>query len=474
MLFQTIIFLFLFLATLAFFYTLPKRFRLSVLATSSLIFYIVGGLIDFALLLSTLIISYYLSKKIRPYGPKWPIAVCIALLLTSLGYFKYANFVYQNANTVLLDFTNTTIPTFGGSIIPLGISFYTFQIIAYLVDLYKGKGERSQNFLSYLVFIMFFGQLIAGPIMRSSEYIKQLVNLKRPKAKDIEIGLIFIVSGLVKKVAIADSLAPLIDSRFANAHSISQADAWIASYLFSFQIFFDFSGYVNIALGLGKLLGINLRENFKTPYLSQGPSEFWSRWHITLSQWFRDYLYIPLGGNRHGRTREIVNVLLVMIIAGIWHGAGWQFAIWGIIHGFYLVISRFISYRLMYRIIPLPLTTKYWLIRIISIAIFFHLTVLAWIPFRSPNLSTTLNMVSSAFRFDSLTSWTDQLDILLLVLGLFCLHVLERIITEHIPLRLRDQLSIPKIGLILLSALSILIILYSSGTSQAEFIYFRF
>ena len=248
------------------------------MGVSSLLFYAASGLIDFVLLIAVLVVSYQLSLRVRPGGPKWPLVAGITLLFGSLAYFKYGDFLYQNTNQILSTFTVLALPRLGGVILPLGISFYTFQIVAYLVDTYRGRAEPRIGFLTYLVFIMFFGQLIAGPIMRASEYLGQLTNLRGANIHDVQAGVFLILLGIVKKVLIADSIAGMVDTRFANAGSLSQADAWIAAYLFAFQIFFDFSGYVNIALGLGRFLGINLRVNFRTPYLSRGPAEFWGRW----------------------------------------------------------------------------------------------------------------------------------------------------------------------------------------------------
>ena len=474
MLFQTSIFVLLFIGTLITFYALPQRFRLLTLGTSSLIFYAAGGLIDFILLVTVLLVSYQLSVRVRPGGPKWPLVAGIALLFGSLAYFKYGDFVYQNANQLLSTLNGPSLPQFGGVILPLGISFYTFQVVAYLVDLYKGRAESGIGLLRYIVFIMFFGQLIAGPIMRGSEYLSQLTNLKGANSDDVKSGVSLILLGIVKKVLIADSIAGMVDARFARVDSLSQADAWIAAYLFAFQIFFDFSGYVNIALGLGRLLGINLRENFRTPYLSRGPAEFWGRWHITLSQWFRDYLYIPLGGSRSGKFREAGNLLAVMVIAGLWHGAGWQFALWGGVHGVYLVAARFMPTRRLRLLLPIPGLLGSRIYDGISVFIFFHLVVLAWIPFRSPNLSDTVDMVTTAFRFEGLAVWVNQAEVFALILGLFGLHIAERVVTEFSPVRNLAARPVPRVAIGVAAATVILIILMGSGSMKTEFIYFRF
>jgi alginate O-acetyltransferase complex protein AlgI len=474
LLFQTTTFTLLFIGTLAAFYLLPRRFRLTTLGISSLLFYAASGLIDFALLLSVLVLTYQMSLRIQPGGPKWPVAVGIVPLFGSLAYFKYGDFLYQISNGILSTIGFPMLPHYGGILLPLGISFYTFQIVAYLVDLHNGRAEADRSFLRYLVFIMFFGQLIAGPIMRATEYLGQLTNLRGADRADVQAGVLLILTGLIKKVVIADSLAVLVDGRFATVGSFSQADAWIAAYLFAFQIYFDFSGYVNIALGLGRLFGINLRENFRTPYLSRGPAEFWGRWHITLSQWFRDYLYIPLGGNRKGKARMLVNLVIVMIIAGLWHGAGWQFGLWGTVHALYLGVSRFMPTRQLQGLLPIPKRLRASVYDLISIFIFFHLVVLAWIPFRSPDLTTTVKMTLAAFRFDGLIYWANQAEILGLILGLFSFQILERLATESPLVRNIAWPALPRIAIGIAIATTIMVVLINAGGPRDEFIYFRF
>lgn len=473
MLFHTVTFGLLLVGTLAAFYLLPRRWRLFVLAISSLMFYAAAGLVDFGVLLAILVVTYRLSLRIRPSGPKWPIAVALLLALGSLAYFKYAAFIYVNINIVLSSVDLPSLPRFGGFVLPLGISFYTFQIVAYLVDLHKGRTEPTRHLFRYLVFITFFGQLIAGPIMRASEYLNQLSDLPGANSDDFRTGTLLILLGLVKKVVIGDSLARLVDARFASFETLSQAEVWVAAYLFAFQIFFDFSGYVSIALGLGLIFGIKLQENFRTPYLSRGPSEFWGRWHTTLSRWFRDYLYIPLGGNRKGRARELANLMTVMCLVGLWHGAGWTFIFWGAIHGGLLWVSRFIPSRQLQGLLPVPARYQSHVYHVLSVFVFFHLTVLAWIPFRAPDLATTLDMVTRALRFDGINPWMMQGEMLGLVAGLFGLHIVERWVSEYPPIRAWARPLAPNVvhgaGL----AAIVLLIMLSSGNEQ-PFLYFRF
>lgn len=228
--------------------------------------------------------------------------------------------------------------------------------------------------------------------------------LKGWSADDFKIGGLQVLQGLIKKVVIADLITAHVDLRFG-AESFSQPEAWIAAGLFIFQIYFDFSGYADIALGLARMLGIKLSQNFRTPYLSGNPSEFWSRWHISLSNWFRDYVYIPLGGNRNGRSREIMNVVIVMADAGFWHGAGWTFVTRGLIHGTYLAIHRFVPSNALSELMPTPARYRATTYKFVGIGVFFALTILAWIPFRAPDLATSLDMYRAAFTLSDPAEW---------------------------------------------------------------------
>jgi len=405
-------------------------------------------------------------------GSKLPIYLGIGLLLTSLAYLKYDDFIYQNLQSLFGSALFSERPQYLSTILPLGISFYTFQIIGYFVDLRKGQTERTESLLEYTVFVTFFAQLIAGPIMRAKDYLPQLRNLKGGSADDFKIGGLQILQGLIKKVVLADLIAARVDMRFA-AESFTQPEAWIAAALFAFQIYFDFSGYVDIALGLARMLGIKLSKNFRTPYLSGNPSEFWGRWHITLSNWFRDYLYIPLGGNRYGRPREIVNVIVVMAVAGLWHGAGWTFVTWGLIHGTYLAIHRFVSTDVLCALMPVPAKYRATTYRFVGIGVFFTLTVLAWIPFRSPDMATTLDIYRAAFTPGALSEWIANAKWFVVIGGLFGLHVAEWWINARpaSAIALWGKIPSPARGTLYAGSL-VLVLAFMS--EQQTFIYFRF
>ena len=472
MLFQTPEFALLFVATVVAFYWFASKYRLQVLAVASLGFYAASGLLDFALLLGTLSLTYALSRQVREGGPRWPIYVAVGLLFASLGYFKYDEFVYQNLRSVFGSSIFLNRSSFFSTVLPLGISFYSFQIVGYFIDLHKGRAERARSLLEYTVFVTFFAQLIAGPIMRARDYLPQLQNLRGGTWSDVKLGGLLVLQGLLKKVVLADFIAQRVDARFA-AESFSQPEAWIAAGLFAFQIYFDFSGYVDIALGLGRMLGIKLTQNFRTPYLARNPIEFWSRWHITLSNWFRDYLYIPLGGNRHGRVREISALIAVMAVAGLWHGAGWTFVFWGLIHGMYMAVHRFVPSERFQALMPVGHRYKATVYQGLGLSVFFALTVLAWIPFRAPDLSTTLEMYRAAFSFNGVGEWIAQAKWVVVIVGLFLLHVAEWWITHRTgsAVAIWARVPVPARGFVYASALLLAIIF--SGVQQT-FIYFRF
>ena len=472
MLFQTPEFVALFLATLLTFYTIGQRFRLVVLAIASTLFYAASGLADLTVFIATILVSYAISTRLKQDGPRWPLYAAVCLMLGSLAYYKYGGFFFDNLDPVWgldkLISRDTAIST----ILPLGISFYTFQIVAYFNDVHRGTTRPASSFLQYFVFVSFFAQLIAGPIMRGSRYLPQLAILRSASREEFGNGALLVLSGLVKKVIIADTLATTVDRLFVS-DSFTQPEAMVAAGLFAFQIYFDFSGYVDIARGLAKMLGIKLDENFRTPYVSGSFGEFWQRWHITLSQWFRDYVYIPLGGNRVGRTREVGNLLLVMAIAGLWHGAGWQFVLWGAIHGVMLVIQRFVPSVYIQFILPSSDKARERTYRVISVAVVFTLITLAWIPFRAGSLEESKLMYQAIFSFTEAGSWIDYWQELSVFGMLFAAQYLERFVRESSEHRSRIERWIPsEVRGVSYGVVIVAIIGFSAGPQN--FIYFRF
>lgn len=344
MLFNSIEFLLVFLplTLVGYFCIKSARAALMWLSFASLVFYGYWNPVYLLLILSSVLANFVFGKLINGTSGRWKsryTAIGVALNLGLLGYFKYANFfVSEVAAATRLDWSLDTI------VLPLAISFFTFQQIAYLVDARQGKVSE-HSLLEYLAFVTFFPQLIAGPIVHHHNMLPQFraIGSLRNMPGNLGVGLTVFAIGLFKKVAIADQLAvyanPVFDAALAGS-ALSIAEAWTGALGYTFQLYFDFSGYSDMAIGLGLMFGLTLPINFASPYRARSIIDFWRRWHITLSNFLRDYLYIPLGGNRFGPFQRYRNLLITMILGGLWHGAGWTFVIWGALHGFYLTVNH--------------------------------------------------------------------------------------------------------------------------------------
>jgi D-alanyl-lipoteichoic acid acyltransferase DltB (MBOAT superfamily) len=310
--------------------------------------------------------------------------------LMVLGYFKYANFFVDNLNAVAgLDLY------LGQVVLPLGISFFTFQKIAFLVDAYRGRVERL-NLLDFSLFVSFFPQLIAGPIVHHSEIIPQLRRHEPVGAPFFALGLAIFTLGLAKKVLLADTAAVYVGPAFdaaAAGTSLDALTAWGAALAYAAQLYFDFSGYSDMAIGAGLLFGLRLPFNFDSPYQATSIIDFWRRWHITLSRFLREYLYIPLGGNRKGPARRFVNLFVTMLLGGLWHGAGWTFVIWGGLHGLYLIANH--GWRALRRRLGPGASASTPLTRLLAWAVTFLAVLVAWVFFRAPDLATALSILGS-------------------------------------------------------------------------------
>ncbi|HEY3838594.1 MAG TPA: MBOAT family O-acyltransferase [Bryobacteraceae bacterium] len=341
MLFNSAPFFLFLLVTLILFYLSPRSWRRIILLVASYFFYGSWNWRFIPLLLSLTIIDYFCALWIvraEAVKRKLAMTLSVAANLGFLGFFKYYNFL---AGNVAMLAGQPEHAFFLKIVLPLGISFHTFQSISYVVDVYRGEQEPIHNFLNYAVFIAFFPQLVAGPIVRAREFFVDLFHWQPPTMDDIQRGVFLIFIGLAKKMALADQFAIVADSYFNNVHAIPGAmPAWSATVAFTLQIFFDFSGYTDIAIGTAKLFGFHFPLNFARPYLATSITDFWHRWHMSLSRWLRDYLYIPLGGNRHGELMTYRNLMLTMLLGGLWHGASWNFMIWGGYHGLLLSFER--------------------------------------------------------------------------------------------------------------------------------------
>ena len=470
MLFSSPFFLYLFLpATLFCYFLSPSKFKNSILLLASLFFYTWGERHLVLLIIASGLIDFCCGLVIERYHKKLGLTISIAFNLSLLMYFKYAGFVSEIFNSIsLISIENNRI--FNSIILPLGISFYTFQTMSYSIDVYRGKIKATKSLINFLTYVSLFPQLIAGPIVRYAQVEKE--NSNRKVTVDLFYsGILRFVYGLAKKLIIANQCAFLADGIFAlHNDEKSMLLAWIGLIAYGFQIFFDFSGYSDMAIGLGKMFGFNFPENFNFPYISKSIREYWQRWHMTLSQWFKDYLYIPLGGNRLSNSRTYLNLFIVFLLTGLWHGASWNFIIWGIFHGLFIVLERFGLSKFLNKQV-----------------IFSHLYTLlvilfGFVIFRSENIDYAANYFKSLFNFSAKINYeflafylTTEVCIALILGAIFSTKLLENLKTIIIKSNNIKTIKIAKlsydIGLILLF---VFCFYYIATDAYNPFIYFRF
>ncbi|WP_020470672.1 MBOAT family O-acyltransferase [Zavarzinella formosa] len=369
----------------------PHRARMAWLLGASVVFYMSWNPWLILLILFSASVDFLAAlalEKQTGQGVRRLILVgSISINLGLLAFFKYANFFLDNLHGL------GNWLGFGGDartlniILPLGISFYTFETISYIVDVYRRRVKAERNLLNYALFILFFPHLIAGPIVRPADFLPQTRQPKRRNWNRAALGMRLILIGIAKKAVVADHLAVVVDPIFASPWDYDSAACWLGMVGYACQIYCDFSGYSDMAIGLAHLFGFKLRRNFNLPYLAASIAEFWHRWHISLSSWLRDYLYIPLGGSRHGAWNTNRNLLLTMVLGGLWHGASWNFVLWGALHGALLVLHRQISGRALTRQIP----------AVASIAITFLCVCVGWVFFRATSLSAAGAILQRVF-----------------------------------------------------------------------------
>jgi len=334
-------------------------------------------------------ISHFLTITNNNERRKLLLTVSIVANLGFLGFFKYFNFFINSLDLV----TNPLGWRLGtlNIILPIGISFFTFETLSYVIDVYRGTTKPSKSLLDYAIFITFFPRLVAGPIMRASHFLPQLERGINLNLSNLIEGTQWFLRGLLKKLVIADNMAVMVDQIYHSPSLFSSPTVWLGVLAYSVQILFDFSGYTDMARGIGKMLGIELPQNFNLPYTAQSITEFWTRWHISLSTWLRDYLYISLGGNRKGNVRTYVNLMITMLLGGLWHGASWNFVLWGGLHGAYLAIERLVFSK------KPPQTAWTSIGTWVRALLVFGLVTITWVPFRSPNWQTTLLILQKLF-----------------------------------------------------------------------------
>ncbi len=415
MLFNSLHFLVFFCFVTLSYYSLSKQGRWVLLLVASCYFY-AAFIPSYLLILGVVIlIDYFAALWIeRSEGSRRKALLIISLVanVALLAFFKYFDFINQSVNSLLaLLGWQSSVPLLGdwlpGVVLPIGLSFHTFQSMSYTIEVYRGKQVAERNFGVYSLYVLFYPQLVAGPIERPGHMLPQLNAFHAFDWPTVRMGLLRMAGGFVKKVVIADRLALMVDQAYFDVDKSSGTTMLLASVFYSIQIYCDFSGYSDIAIGAGQVMGIRMTENFRTPYLAASIGDFWRRWHISLSSWFRDYVYIPLGGNRLGATRTALNVLFVFGLSGLWHGANWKFVIWGALHGLYLVISQFIKPSAQ----PLPIqedtSSAYQLKGIggsvrhrINQVLTFGLVTLTWIFFRARTTDDAFVVLKKVFTLN--------------------------------------------------------------------------
>jgi D-alanyl-lipoteichoic acid acyltransferase DltB (MBOAT superfamily) len=405
MLFNSLNFIVFFPIVVALYFAIKPKLRWALLLAASYYFYMCWNYMYIVLIIFSTIIDYFAAIGIAHYKPKRIKKILLfSSLASNLGllfFFKYFNFFSVNVNSILDSFNIFQhAPTYS-FLLPVGISFYTFQTLSYTIDVYMGKKEPERHFGIFALYVSFFPQLVAGPIERSTRLLPQFHKVFDFDYERIKNGIALMVWGMFKKVVIADRLAEYVNEVYNHPHVYGGLHDLVATFFFTSQIYCDFSGYSDIAIGSAMVLGYDLMTNFRRPYLSRSIREFWQRWHISLSTWFRDYLYIPLGGNRVVKWRWYYNLFITFLISGLWHGANWTFVIWGALHGFYLVLAILTqSYR--DKMAEKTGILKYpQFVNMGNLLWTFALVFFAWIFFRSNTLGDAVLIIGNIFDFST-------------------------------------------------------------------------
>ncbi|GAB3954824.1 MBOAT family protein [Spirosoma harenae] len=480
MLFNSLHFLFFFTFVTLLYFTVPKRTQWILLLVASCYFYAAFIPVYLLILFVVILIDYFAGIWIEQTTGHKRKVLLIASLLSNIGilaFFKYYNFFNDNL-TDLLSLTNTPnhIPPLQvllpGVVLPIGLSFHTFQSMSYTIEVYRGNYPAERHFGIYSLYVLFYPQLVAGPIERPQNILPQLHLTYSFDWERVRSGLLMMGGGLIKKVVIADRLAMVVDPAYANVQTASGSTLLIAVFFYAIQIYCDFSGYSDIAIGAGKVMGIKMMENFRTPYLSQSISEFWRRWHISLSTWFRDYVYIPLGGNRVSASRAAINTLIVFGVSGLWHGADWKFIIWGALHGLYLVIGQVLN-----RFRPQALATESKGIKQRSSLVgsytnqllTFLLVMFTWVFFRALNTSDAFIVLQKTLSFSNMGTIQTALQPAELA---FCFLLIGSLLLENYWIAFVKQVN--NRAFWILMPLFVLTIYFFGVFTSNQFIYFQF
>ena len=423
-----------------------------------------------SLIIFSTIIDYSVGLRFcnttKPSERKFLLMISLAINLGLLGFFKYFNFFIESFNAAFASAGIHTNMSSLNIILPVGISFYTFQTMSYTIDIYRNKIEPTKNILAFMAFVSFFPQLVAGPIERASHLLPQFLKNRKFDYKQASSGIKLIAWGFFKKVVIADNAAQLVNEIFKNYPNESYISLIVGTILFAFQIYCDFSGYSDIAIGLGRILGFDLMYNFKFPYFSSNIREFWNRWHISLSSWFRDYIYIPLGGNKVSQYRVLFNTFCVFVLSGFWHGANWTFVFWGFLHALFFMPIILLRDRFPKENFSMNIK------RLSFIFANFGLVCLAWVFFRAENIQDAFLYLRQIFTLTGGQNTFMKTNTYLLMTIITGVGILVLLALELRTLRRRkDEIQFSSIGLM---TIVLLILFFGAFKNQADFIYFQF
>lgn len=473
MLFNSFSFLVFFVVVTGAYFALPHRARWALMLAASCVFYMFFIPVYIVILFATIVIDWFAGMWIEdtadPRKRKLYLSASVVSVCTILFVFKYFNFFNGNA-AALAAALGWRYPIRALEIVlPIGLSFHTFQSLSYVIEVYRGKQKAERHFGIYALYVMYFPQLVAGPIERPQNLLHQFREPHRFDWDRVRRGLSLVLWGLFKKVVVADTLAIYVDATYSSSAHHNGSTLLLATYFFAFQIYCDFSGYSDMARGISRVYGIELMRNFDTPYHARSIGEFWSRWHISLSTWFRDYLYIPLGGNRVSLARGFVNLFVVFLVSGLWHGANWTFIVWGGLHGAYLVAERLAGLaaaRLRGAAPPRPTLAG----DALRLVLTFHLVLLSWVFFRAESMTAALGILGKILTQPGPVFWDPAIADGALALGLLLVTDVFNRRTDYWENAARFPV-VFRYAYALLLTFSVLLLGVEHG---AQFIYFQF
>ena len=457
------------------YWLLPHKYRWLLLLLSSYYFYMSWNPKYVVLILLTTTVSYVaallMEKQTNKTARKPILALTLAVCVGVLFFFKYFNFAFANVAAFFNIFSIHLHPITLNLLLPVGISFYTFQTLSYVIDVYQGKVKPEKHFGVYATFISFFPQLVAGPIERTNNLLPQITSKKEFDYDLAMLGVRQMLWGFFKKIAVADVVAVYVDAAYKNLHQCTGLDLCFAIFFFTIQIYCDFSGYSDIAIGTARLFGINLMTNFASPYFATSVKEFWSRWHISLSTWFRDYVYIPMGGSRCSKIRNSINIMVTFLISGLWHGANWTFVFWGGIHGLAQVIEK---------VFGLGKKERGKFGKVLSWFVVFLFCNLAWVFFRADSFADALYVIQHAIpgigdigSFGHINMGPDRRSLRYILAVIFLVAVYDYATLKHDVINVLKNKKIPCL-VIEYVLVCLIIVAMVNGTGSNQFVYFQF